>query len=77
MKARSDAGKAARVLSVFAVLCWAASPLQAEPSGAVDERLARIEKQLAALQEGQREILEYQKTLSEEHTQLRHWVHKR
>lgn len=42
----------------------------------MNESLQRIEMRLAEIEARQIEILEGQKKLSEEHTQLRHWVHR-
>ena len=43
----------------------------------VERRITTMEKQLEELKQGQMKILEGQKALSEEHKQLRYWIHKR
>ena len=40
------------------------------------EALNKIEARLAAIEENQNRILDGQKLLSEEHRQLRYWVHR-
>lgn len=43
----------------------------------MQEALHKTEARLTAIEKTQEKILEGQKTLSEEHKQLRYWIHKR
>ena len=41
----------------------------------IGDRLDNMEKQLASIQEGINKLVEGQKSLSQEHTQIRQWVY--
>ena len=52
-------------------------PEQRMTQVAVKDALLKIEIRLAAIEKNQEKILEGQTKLSEEHTQLRYWVHRK
>ncbi len=74
------AGLLAAVFSgfVFTEAARAGDAAQVPPAerGGTQQALARIEARLAVMEANQEKILANQQKLSEEHTQLRYWIHR-
>lgn len=64
----------------FAREAWAEDPSDPKNLAAAQTRmldaLSKIEARLTSIEEDQKKILDGQKQLSDEHTQLRYWVHR-
>jgi hypothetical protein len=65
-------------LSIFIFMSLVFTQMgSAAKTGADKEELAAIREKLTAIEQKVDELIEGQKKLSEEHTQLRYWIHRK